>query len=472
MTRYYISILATIPLVATNCAVATPDGGDGGDDNGGGEESSPNIIVILCDDLGYADVSFNTPVGYDSGANTPNIDRIANEGAMFTSAYTTYSSSGPSRIGLLTGRYSQCFGIEKNPNYNFTDELYGIPVEETNIAEALSEAGYTTGAIGKWHAGMPLVHHPCNRGFDEFFGFLGGGHRYFTSEYIYSNCYENTNSSSEYYTWIMRNHDHVDPADMTSDYLTYAFSDEAVSFVERHKDEPFFLYLAYNAPHSPLQSPDGRTASTSTMTDEERKEIYRLMVGAVDDGVGDILDKLEELGIDDNTLIFFLSDNGGKISLMGDNGVLRGEKFTAYEGGYRVPYAMRWPAVIPAQMVYDNPVSSLDIYATATALAEVSSGGRTLDGVNLIPYLLGEKSGLPHETIYLQSENQGWHNVRCGDYKLYCDDGDAVETVYNLKDNISELDGEDNLERDNTEKLNELKAIFDEWEATLPTPLW
>jgi len=263
----------------------------------------PNIIIILADDLGYADVGFNGC----KDIPTPNIDRIATNGVKFTSGYVTFSVCGPSRAGLLTGRYPQRFGYERNPQYRPHDPNMGLPKEENTLAESLKQVGYTSGIIGKWHQGADISNHPLNRGFDEFFGHLGGGHRYFPEELTIQDSYAVENDEGmSYKTWIMRNHEPV----QTKKYLTDEFSDEAVRFVERHQKEPFFLYLAYNAPHSPLQATEEYLDRFPNIKDEKRKT-YAAMVSAVDDGVGKLLDKLESLHLDKNTLVYFLSDNGG-----------------------------------------------------------------------------------------------------------------------------------------------------------------
>lgn len=436
------------------------------------ECAKPNFIVIMCDDLGYENVSFNLYERSADQVSTPNIDRIANEGARCTAGYATYSVSGPSRAGFMTGRYGQRFGFERNPAYNPDELSIGIPLDQTTIAESLGQVGYTSGAIGKWHIGAHIKNHPCNRGFTEFFGHLGGGHQYYVKNFSIESSYTppvKWSNYNDYGTYILRNHEPVHPDDMSSDYLTYAFTDEALSFVARHKDEPFFLYLAYNAPHGPLQAPDGTTANNSDSA-EVRAEVYQKMVAAVDEGVGELLDLLEELGLDENTLIFFCSDNGGPEHVGANNGILRDQKSSIYEGGFRVPYAMRWPGKIEPQ-VYDKPVSLLDFFATASAITS-STSNYPLDGVNLIPYFAGECNDDPHEAIYLRKYDQGRYAIRSGDYKYIKmpQAGDEnFSTLYNIVENISENDL-NNPEHNNQTKIDELESKLEAWCEELIEP--
>lgn len=421
----------------------------------------PNIIVILADDLGYADVGFNGC----KDIPTPNIDRIAKNGVKFTNGYVTYSVCGPSRAGLLTGRYEQRFGYERNPQYRPHDPNMGLPKEETTLAASLKQVGYTSGIIGKWHQGADISNHPLNRGFDEFFGHLGGGHRYFPEDLTIKDSYSVDNDESKsYLTWILRNHEPV----QTKKYLTDEFSDEAVRFVERHQKEPFFLYLAYNAPHSPLQATKEYLDRFPNIVDKKRKT-YAAMVSAVDDGVGRLLDKLESLHLDENTLVYFLSDNGGPEQVNGsDNGPLREGKSSIYEGGFRVPFAMQWKGKVKPG-VYDNPISSLDIFATISALSKSPvKKDRPLDGVNMIPYITGKNKGLPHEKIYLRKFDEKGYSVRYKDLKLVLKK-DGVPQLYNLKEDIGE---QNDIAKQYPEEVKKLDAIRKEWDSQLIAPIF
>jgi arylsulfatase A-like enzyme len=421
----------------------------------------PNIIVIIADDLGYADVGFNRC----KDIPTPNIDRIASNGVKFTNGYVTYSVCGPSRAGLLTGRYPQRFGYERNPQYRPHDPNMGLPKEEKTLAEALKQVGYTAGIIGKWHLGADISNHPLNRGFDEFFGHLGGGHQYFPEELTLQDSYAVDNDEGmSYKTWIMRNHEPV----QTKKYLTDEFSEEAVRFVGKHQKDPFFLYLAYNAPHSPLQATTAYLDRFPNILDSKRKT-YAAMVSAVDDGVGKLLDKLESLNLDKNTLVYFLSDNGGpEKDNSSDNGVLRDGKSSIYEGGYRVPFAMQWKGTVNPG-VYDNAISSLDIFATIAALSKVAiKKDRPLDGVNLIPYLTGKNKGMPHETIYLRKFDEKGYSIRHKDLKLVLKK-DGVPQLHNLTKDIGE---QNDIAKQFPEEVKKLDKIRLEWDSQLIDPIF
>ncbi len=421
----------------------------------------PNIIIILADDLGYADVGFNGC----KDIPTPNIDRIATNGVKFTSGYVTFSVCGPSRAGLLTGRYPQRFGYERNPQYRPNDPNMGLPKTEKTLAETLKTVGYTSGIIGKWHQGADISNHPLNRGFDEFFGHLGGGHQYFPEQLTIQDSYAVDNDEGmSYKTWIMRNHVPV----QTKKYLTDEFSDEAVQFVERNQKKPFFLYLSYNAPHGPLQATQEYLDRFPNIVDKKRKT-YAAMVSAVDDGVGKLLNKLDDLNLDKNTLVYFLSDNGGPEQSNGsDNGALREGKSSIYEGGYRVPFAMQWKGTVKPG-VYDNPISSLDIFATIASLSKVSiSKERPLDGVNLIPYLISKNKGMPHETIYLRKFDYKEYSVRHKNFKLVLKK-DGIPQLYDLTKDIGE---ENDIAKQHPEEVKKIETIRKEWDSTLIEPIF
>jgi len=426
----------------------------------GNIKPAPNIIVIMADDLGYADAGFNGGKQFA----TPHIDSIAENGVRCSSAYASYSVCGPSRAGFITGRYQDRFGFCRNPQYRPDDPAMGLPLDERTMAEVLKKAGYTSGIIGKWHLGAHISNHPLNRGFDFFFGHLGGGHHYFQELLTIQDSYGIADEEESYKTWILRDHE---PVQITK-YLTDEFSDEAVKFIERNSDRPFFLFLSYNAPHTPMEAPDAYLERFADIKNEKRRT-YAAMVTVMDEGIGRVLGKLEELQVDDNTVVFFLSDNGGPTGAnASDNSPLRGEKSSVYEGGFRVPFAVRWPAVLPAGATFDRPVSSLDIFATAAALAKAPlNPERPLDGVNLIPFLTGEDREPPHQTIYLRKYDQQWYAVRHGDYKLVIPKEDGTPELYHLTEDIGEVT---DLFAAAPEKAEEIEKLRQAWVEELMEP--
>lgn len=439
--------VALLSAALTECLLASP-------------KPQPNLIVIMTDDQGYADVGFNGI----SDIPTPNIDRIAQGGAVFTDAYVTFTVCGPSRAGFITGRYPQRFGFERNPAYKPGDATIGVPRTEKTIAEVLRPAGYKSGIIGKWHLGAHETLHPLARGFDEFYGHLGGGHRYFPEDLTIKNSREAKHEGDSYMTWILRGREPV----RTEKYLTDEFSREAVEFVQRHKNGPFFLLLAYNAPHSPMQAPAEEIARFAHVPDEKRR-IYSAMVSVVDRGVGELLDELDRLGIAENTLVFFLTDNGGPT---GDNGSrntpLRGRKSEPFEGGFRVPMAARWPGVIPAGTKFTEPVSALDIMATIAAANGIPEDpARPLDGVDLLPFLRGEKTCAPHERIYLRMFDRGAFALRDGDYKLIQPKRGEPQVLFNVEEDIGE---QRDLAAASAERVATMQKTYGEWNAQLIEP--
>jgi len=389
--------------------------------------SKPNIIIILTDDQGYGDVGFNGC----KDIPTPNIDRIATNGVKFTNGYVTYAVCGPSRAGLITGRYQDRFGFCRNPLFAPKDVNMGLPLTEQTIAEELKGADYQTMAIGKWHLGAHEQLRPLNRGFDEFFGFLTGGHNYFPEDLVFNDLSELNGQWDPYRTKLLRNNSRIDE----KEYLTDALSREAVSFVEKNKSNPFFLYLAFNAPHTPLQATDKYLERFNHIKDKNRKT-YAAMVSAVDDGVGKLLDRLEALGVEKNTLVFFLSDNGGAKNNSSDNGELRDGKSSLYEGGIRVPFALQWPGKISKGIIYEEPVISLDIAATAMELAQVTPKNE-LDGINLIPFLTNKRNGIPHQKLFWRKYDDQSMAIRHGNMKLV-QYKTPDKVLYNLKEDKGE----------------------------------
>lgn len=420
------------------------------------QSKKPNIIIILTDDQGYGDVGFNG----NKQLKTPYLDQLAKNGVVFTNGYVSYAVCGPSRAGIITGRYQDKFGYSRNPLFAPKDASLGLPLEEETIAESLKKGGYKTMAIGKWHLGAHKSQRPLKRGFDEFFGFLSGGHKYFSEQLTRNNLAEVGSQFDAYNTKLLKNDKRVEE----KEYLTDAFSREAVNFIEKQQKEPFFLYLAYNAPHAPLQATEKYLSRYPNIKKEKRKT-YAAMVSAVDDGVGLILDKLKELNIEENTIVFFLSDNGGNENKGSYNGKLRKGKGSLYEGGIRVPFAMQWKGKVPAGIVYANPIISLDIFATAVKYAQVTPKNK-LDGVNLIPYLNGQNKGLPHQELYWRMFDKQSFAVRKNNIKLIKDKKGEVH-LYNLAIDIAEK----NSLKDSI-ALKELKDLYKTWNLLNKNPIF
>ncbi len=415
-------------------------------------DSRPNILLIVGDDMGYADVGFH-------GCNdipTPHLDAISASGIRFTSGYVSGPYCSPTRAGLLTGRYQVRFGHEFNPGNG--DQ--GLPTQEITLADRLHSAGYKTGLVGKWHLGSTPEEHPQERGFDEFFGFLGGGHSYFESN------------------GILRGNEPVQDVD----YLTDVFGRESCAFVERHKGQPWFLYLAFNAVHTPMHATDARLAKFSS-TKNLQRQTYNAMMLAMDEAIGSVIAKLKESGQLDNTLVMFISDNGGPtmvgVTVNGSkNDPLRGSKRTTLEGGIRVPFLVSWPAKLkPA--VYDKPAIQLDLHTTALAAAGIELQPQwKLDGINLLPHLTNENQTAPHDSLYWRFGDQ--MAIRSGDWKLVRYDLNAetqtglrqdvtAAKLYNLAMDIHE---DHDLASQNPSMVSQLQAQWDKWNQGNVAPLW
>ncbi|MGL6314356.1 sulfatase family protein [Vibrio sp. WXL103] len=357
---------------------------------------APNIIVILADDLGYNDVGFTG----ETQIQTPNLDRLAYDGVIFHNGYVTHPYCGPSRAGLLTGRYQARFGMENNITYAPQDPHMGLPLSETTFVEHLQTAGYRTGMVGKWHLGGALHFQPQNRGFDYFYGFLGGGHNYFPDGVAVGH-------HNEYWMPMVEN---GKPA-IFDEYLTTALSRKAAEFIQDSAGkQPFMLYVSYNAPHAPLQALEQDVAKYAHIEDRRRR-IYAAMVDSMDQGVGMIIESLEQTYELDNTLIFFLSDNGGVYpeawqpkSDWADNFPFRRGKVALLEGGVHVPFIAHWPEAIAKDTHFDGLVSALDIAATSLSIAGIDASEMKLEGKNLIPYIQGTKQGSPHNALFWRFE--------------------------------------------------------------------
>ena len=409
------------------------------------ESSKPNIVVIVADDQGYADL------GIQGGKDipTPNIDSIAKNGVRCTNGYVSGPYCSPTRAGLLTGRYQQRFGHEFNPGGASASGDLGLTLNEKTLADRLKGAGYATGMVGKWHLGSAPKFHPMQRGFDEYFGFLGGAHSYFE-----------VGSGRDA---VLRG---TEPVDQVT-YLTDDFAREAVAFIDRHHQQPFFLYLPFNAVHNPMHAPAKYLDRFASIANERRRT-YAAMTSAKDDAIGAVLAKLKDAKIDANTLIFYISDNGGPPVNGSDNGVLRGNKAQTLEGGIRVPFFVQWKAKLPAGVVYEQPVIQLDFVPTALAAAGAPAVTDTkLDGVNLLPYLTGDNQAAPHEALYWRFGPQT--AIRMGNWKLVKHAQSQSPELYDLSKDIGETT---DLAKQHPDKFAELESAWKKWNGELVEPTW
>ncbi len=427
----------------------------------------PNILVVLCDDLGYSDVGFNG----SKDIITPQIDRLANTGTIFTSAYVSHPFCGPSRASILTGRYPQCIGAQFNLKDDGSRTDDGVPVSETFMSNVLHDAGYYTAAIGKWHLGFSTRFQPNHRGFDEFYGFLAGGHDYFPDKFGPAYLQQKKSGKlpiREYITPLLHNEQEVEE----TQYLTDAFSRETVRIVTESakKKQPFFIYLAYNAPHVPLQAKAEDLKKFESIKNKDR-QTYAAMVYAVDRGVGEIVKALKANGQFENTLIVFLSDNGGNIDHGANNDPLKGTKGDTWEGGYRVPMFFLWPKSIPAGQHFDYPVSALDLYPTFAHLAKAKiPENKILDGKDIFESVQNGQNPRENQPIFALRYRFGYCDVgaREGDWKALRM-GNEPWQLFNVKEDIGE---HHDLSGRFPEKLRELVAKTEEWSKTHGKPLW
>ena len=470
-----LRMLMGVAVAATfvGSAVKAADGGTGV------AASRPNVIVIVADDLGYADLGCQG----SGDIRTPNIDRLASEGVRCTSGYVTWPACAPSRAGLITGQDSHRFGFYTNPTPVLAADQ-GLPPGIATVPGALQRQGYVTGGVGKWHLGTTPDRHPNRMGFTEWFGFLGGGHQYFPWKH-----YGKKLPKRPWPEWfvngtlpLLRDERPVD----SEGYITDQLSAQAVGFVRSHRDEPFFLCLAYNAPHSPYEAPKDEedalpldSLKPPTGISVEARRTYVAMVTRMDKGVGRVLDAVEEAGLNDRTLIFFVSDNGGganlakaadgtlKPSYPSSNGSLRGSKGTLYEGGIRVPFLVRWTGRIPAGTTCDTPVSTLDIGATALALAGGQPPDMRIEGVDIMPQLSAERTEPKPRTLFWKLFNRG--AIREGRFKLITGENNAKPELYDLQ---ADRDETRNLAADEPDVVRRLHETWKAWNSQMPPPAW
>ena len=400
--------------------------------------AQPNIVIFYADDLGWGELGCQ---GFTKDIPTPHIDSLAKNGLRFTNGYVAATYCSPSRAGLMTGRYPTRFGHE----FNTVANTVGLRSDQTTIATRLKTLGYATIAVGKWHLGNQPENRPTKRGFDEFYGTLNNTPFFHPTNFIDSRISN-------------------DVREVTDDtfYTTDAYADRSLDWLEKNKNKPWFLYLPFNAQHAPLQAPKKYLERFPKITDEKR-QLFAAMLASMDDAIGRVMGKIRALGQEENTLVFFISDNGGPTaSTTSGNGPLRGFKMTTFEGGPRVPFIAQWKGKIPAGKTYDLPVLNLDVLPTAI----IAAGGKTdpswqLDGVDLMPYLTGKQTSRPHQTLFWRYGPQ-WA-IRHGDLKLVVSKGGSGQPeLYDLATDIGESK---DLASAQPAKVKELQALWDKWSA-------
>ena len=404
------------------------------------DSKRPNIVVILADDQGYADVSYHD---HPEEVHTPHIDALARSGVRMTNGYASAFVCAPTRAGLMTGRYQQRFGF-----YTASDSRAGMPVDEITLADLLKGAGYKTGMFGKWHLGLTPEFHPNNRGFDAFYGFLGhGGHDYFDLSY----------KEDSAHNAMYRNQEIIND----TGYLTDNLAREAVGFIEQNKEDPFFLYLPFNAVHAPLQAPEEDVKQFDT--GDEKRNILMGMLKRMDLAVGEVVKALKQNKVWENTLIFYFSDNGGARATNANNAPLRGYKQQVYEGGLRVPFFVSWPGHLEAGGECDVPVICMDVLPTVCAAVGISlPEDRIYDGKNMLPALAGKTSDPLHDALYWDGDSGTWA-IREGKWKLTFSRTQKLE-LYDLDADIGE---QNDLADQNPELVQKLQDKFKVWRSQM-----
>lgn len=449
----------------------------------------PNILFIVADDLGYGEP------GCYGGRDipTPNIDRLAAEGVRFSQGYVTASVCAPSRAALLTGRYQTSFGFEANAiGAANADPRVGLPAQPRTLAHRLREIGYATALVGKWHLGGTPAFHPFRRGFDEFFGFLHEGHYYVPPPWpgvttwlrrpalpdggkgrwtspdgriVWSTHLNNVEPDYDADNPILRG----SQPEALPGHLTDALTREACDFIHRHSAQPFFLYLAFNAVHSPMQAADRHLEKFVHITDIHRR-IFAAMLSHLDESIGSVLEMLHYVGADQNTLVVFLSDNGGPTrELTSSNAPLRGEKGSLFEGGIRVPFIARWPGRLPAAKVVATPVISLDLAATALAGAGAKVEAGSLDGLDLAT-LLGNAAPQDPRTFYWRMGQR--RALRHGEWKIVRDGGRSGAGAWQLFHLASDPTEQNDLATKEPARLADLIQRWETWNAAQKPALW
>ena len=465
-----------------------------------GAEKRPNILLIVADDLGFNDITAHGGGVANGSVPTPHIDSLAHNGVDFLAGYSGNATCAPSRAAMMTGRYPTRFGFEFTPTpkqfmkviaANETGEglpkpLYhaeregdlipyedmGLPVNEVTLARALKTSGYRTLQLGKWHLGDSPQFRPYAHGFDESLALMHGA-----SMFLPENSPQVVNSKQSFdpidkflwaaHPWGIRFNDGqpFQPPRYMTDYLT----DEAIKAIDANKQKPFFMYLAYNAPHTPLQSTREDYDALPHIADHATR-VYAAMIRSLDRNIGRVLQHLKDQGLDDNTMIIFTSDNGGAhyIGVPDINKPFRGWKATFYEGGIRVPFFMKWPQGLPKGKQYQQPISHLDIFTTALAAAKAAPPeGKVLDGVNLLPFAQGLNTQAPHEQLFFRTDT--YLALRQGDWKLQVMERPKQDVLYNLAADPSERN---NLASQEPQRLADMKKRLATLNAQQVKPLW
>lgn len=467
---------------------------------GAGAKRPPNVILIVADDLGFNDLSLNGGGVAGGAVPTPRIDSIAREGVNFTTGYAGNATCSPSRAALLTGRYPTRFGFEYTPIplqfsklvgghdapgspfrpiYHAEREAevpdvaaMGMPASELTMATLMKRGGYRTLHLGKWHLGEEPRFQPNAHGFDESLSIMGGG-----GMFLHQDDPNVVNAKIDFdpidkFIWAAHPWGvqfNGGPKFAPSSYVTDYLSDEAIKAIAANRDRPFLMYLAYNAPHTPLQATKADYDALPQIKDHTLR-VYAAMIRSLDRNVGRVLDALKQHGLDDNTIVVFTSDNGGAhyIGLPDLNKPYRGWKATFFEGGVRVPFFMRWPAAIPAGVSFKAPVSHFDIFATALAAAGIAlPTDRKIDGVDLLPYIAGGATGRPHDTLFWRSGP--YRAVQSGDWKLQVSQTPRKDWLYDLAADPTE---KNNLAAAQPAKVQELKALLAAFDKEQVKPVW
>ncbi len=462
-------------------------------------ERPPNVVVILADDLGWNDLSFQGGGLGGGRVRTPRIDSIAREGVSFTNGYSANATCAPSRAAILTGRYPTRSGYEftpagvpfmrgvalagrnQDPPPIYHEEIedsyppreeQGLPQSEITLAELLKERGYHTLHLGKWHLGEAAAFRPEAQGFDESLGFYSGASMFLPEDD------PNVVNSKQAFDPIDRflwanlpfavRKDGSDPF-QPSAYVTDYLADEAVKAIEANRNRPFFLYLAFNAPHTPLQALKSDYDALAGIENHSER-VYGAMMLSLDRAVGRVLDALRAQGLEENTLVFFTSDNGGAnyVGLPDLNRPYRGWKMTFFEGGLHLPFFVKWPKALPKGVENAAPVAGFDIFATAAAAAGAAlPGDRVIDGVDLVPFATFAVAGRPHEALFWRSGH--YRVVRAGDWKLQLSERPEKAWLFDLANDPTERV---NLAGAQPERVAELTALLDAHDATQSAPLW